>query len=152
MWARKQLGIGLAALSAAALWLSSGAPARAQDVVSLQATMILASDKPAAQDPRLDNIEYKLRRTFRFEYYKHIGEGSASVSLPGATVLSLGGGFQLNIAAADAGKGKVRAAVQWMRGGDVVLNTTVVMNRGAPVVLGGISHEGGTLIVTLVAQ
>ena len=67
-------------------------------------------------------------------------------------MLNLGGGFQLNLAAADAGKGRVRAAVQWMRGGEVVLNTTVVMSRGTPVVLGGISHEGGTLIVTLVAQ
>ena len=137
---------------AAGLWLAAGQPARAQQVVSIQATMIRASDIPVAQDPRLDNIEYQLRRTFRFEYYKHIGEGSAAVNLPGATVLSLGGGFQLNLAAADAGKGRVRAAVQWMRGGDVVLNTTVVMTRGVPVVLGGISHEGGTLIVTLVAQ
>ena len=137
---------------AAGIWLAVGQPAQAQQVVSIQATMIHASDTPVAQDPRLDNIEYQLRRTFRFEYYKHIGEGSAAVNLPGATVLSLGGGFQLNLSAADAGKGRVRATVQWMRGGDVVLNTTVVMNRGVPVVLGGISHEGGTLIITLVAQ
>ncbi|MBP7829851.1 MAG: hypothetical protein KA248_08035 [Kiritimatiellae bacterium] len=150
MWARKQLGIGLGL--AVALWLASGAGTQAQHVVSLKATMIHASDKPSAQDSRLDNIEYQLRRTFRFEYYKHIGEGSASVNLPGVTVLSLGSGFQLNLSAADAGKGKVRAAVQWMRGNDVVLNTTVVMTRRIPVVLGGISHEGGTLIVTLVAE
>jgi hypothetical protein len=152
MRVRDQFGIGAMLVLAAGLWLAAGLPARAQEVVTIQATMILASDQPTAQDPRLDNIEYKLRRTFRFEYYKHIGEGSAAVNLPGATVLNLGGGFQLNLAAADAGKGRVRAAVQWMRGGDAVLNTTVVMSRGVPVVLGGISHEGGTLIVTLVAQ
>ena len=152
MWGRDQFRMGAMLALAAGLWLAAGQPARAQQVVSIQAVMIHASDRPSAQDPRLDNIEYQLRRTFRFEYYKHIGEGSAAVNLPGATVLNLGGDFQLNLAASDAGKGRVRAAVQWMRGSDVVLNTTVVMTRGVPVVLGGISHEGGTLIVTLVAQ
>lgn len=151
MRARNGFRTGLPAALAAAFWLMAASAGLAQNLVSLQATLIHASDRPSAQDPRLDPIEYQLRRTFRFEYYKHIGEGSAAVNLPGVTTLNLGAGFHLNLSVVDAGKGRVRAAVQWMRGNEVVLNTTVVMNRKIPVVLGGISHEGGTLIVTLVA-
>lgn len=152
MRVHRHLHAGLAALLLAVLWCWTALSARAQTAVFLQATLILASDTPAAQDPRLENIEYQLRRTFRFEYYRHIGEGSAVLNLPGSTALDLGSGYRLNISASDGGKGRVRAAVQWLRGSEIVLNTTVNMSRRVPVVLGGISHEGGTLIVTLVAQ
>ena len=119
--------------------------------VSLEATMILASNEPAAQDPRLDAVEFKLRRIFGFEYYRYYGGGSAIVNLPGATAIALGHGFQLSVSAG-AKDGRVRAGITWLRGGEVVLSTTVNMERGTPVILGGIAHEGGTLIVTLVAR
>lgn len=121
------------------------------DPVNLEATMILASNEPAAQDPRLERIEFKLRRIFGFEYYKHYGEGSAIVSVPGETTLSLGHGFRLQISA-KPGDGRVRAGIHWFRGDEKVLSTTVNMERGTPVILGGIAHEGGTLIVTITAK
>ncbi len=127
-------------------------PARAAAPVTLEAMLILASNDPSAQDPRLDQIEYKLRRTFKFEYYRHYGGQSAIVNLPGQTSLDLGHGYRLSVSASEASDDRVRAGIQWFRGDEVVLNTTVVMSRGTPVVLGGVPHEGGTLIVTLVAR
>ncbi|MFH0915986.1 MAG: hypothetical protein V1912_06010, partial [bacterium] len=62
----------------------------------------------------------------------------------------LGHGNRLEVAASGAKDDKVRASVQWFRGDDLVLNTTVVTKRAHPVVLGGVAHDGGTLIVTLV--
>ena len=137
---------------AAGLWLAPAPEARAQAPVTIRAVLILASDRQAAQDPRLDLVEYKLRRMFRFEYYRHYGEGSAAVPLPGQATLELGRGFRLKLSASSAGKGQIRAGVHWLRGDEVVLNTAVAMNPGIPVILGGISHEGGTLIVTLTAE
>lgn len=122
------------------------------ETVKIQATMILASNDPAPQDSRLDKIEYKLRRIFGFEYYKHFGEGTAILNTPGQTSLDLGHSFRLSIATSDSGSDKIRTSVQWFRGDEVVLNTTVGMKRGVPVILGGISHGNGTLIVTLVAE
>lgn len=119
---------------------------------SLRATLILASNEPAAQDPRLDTVEYKLRRVFGFEYYRHYGENTAAVAIPGSTSLTLGHGNRLQIHLSGAGDNRLRAQVQWFRGEDLVLNTTVVVDRRAPVVLGGVSHENGTLIVTLQAE
>ena len=72
--------------------------------------------------------------------------------MPGGTTIDLGHGFTLDFNASDGGDGKIRANVRWLRGQDVVLNTTVGMKRNTPVILGGIQHEGGTLIVTLIAK
>jgi hypothetical protein len=121
-------------------------------VAGLRATLILASDDPAAQDPRLDRVEFRLRRIFHFPYYRHYGDGAAAVNLPGEATLRLGHGNDLQIHATDAKDGRVRAQVRWLRDGNLVLNTTVVMSRGTPVILGGVSQAGGTLIVTLVAE
>lgn len=141
-----------------ALWLALLAAAcvagtaTSSSGVTLEATMILASDQAAAQDPRLEFIEYKLRRIFGFEYYSYQGGDSASVALPGTVSLNPGRGSTLSVHVSDAGGDRVRASVQWLRGGTVVLNTTVAMKRGAPVILGGISEGKGKLIVTLVAR
>jgi hypothetical protein len=135
------------------LALSPLAPVAAADrPVALKATLILASNEPAAQDSRLDNVEYKLRRVFGFEYYRHYGESTAAVAVPGSTSLTLGHGNRLQIHISGAKDNRLRAQVQWFRGNDLVLNTTVVVDRRTPVVLGGVSHENGTLIVTLQAE
>jgi hypothetical protein len=120
--------------------------------VTIQATLILASNDPAPMDSRLDRIEYKLRRIFGFEYYRHYGEGSALLNLPGESTVELGHGFRITMSSSGSKDGKIRTSVQWFRGDEMVLNTIVGMKRGVPVILGGISHEGGTLIVTLVAE
>jgi hypothetical protein len=125
--------------------------ARAQ-TITLHARLILASNEPAAQDPRLEDIEYKLRRIFGFEYYQMLGKGGGIVDLPGDVSIVLGRDCRLSISAAQARGGQIRASVQWMRGKEVVLNTTVVMGRGAGVILGGVSHERGTLLVALDAR
>lgn len=141
---------GVLPLLALLLLSVAARPAEAAPV-KIQATLILASNEPAAQDQRLDAVEYKLRRIFGFEYYRHYGEQSGIVNVPGATTLNLGSGYRLELRVSDAKEG-VRTAVQWFRGDEVVLNTTVRMQRRVPVILGGISHGGGTLIVTLVAE
>lgn len=131
--------------------LATAAVSRSEPV-TIQAMLILASNDPAPLDSRLDKVEYKLRRIFGFEYYKHYGEGAAVLNLPGQSSVELGHGFRLNLTSSGSKDDKIRTSVQWFRGDEMVLNTTVGMKRGVPVILGGISHDGGTLIVTLVAE
>jgi hypothetical protein len=131
--------------------LAAASVSRAEPV-TIRATLILASNDPAPLDSRLDRVEYKLRRIFGFEYYRHYGEGSALLNLPGESTVELGHGFRLTISSSGSKVDKIRTNVQWFRRDEMVLNTTVGMKRGVPVILGGISHEGGTLIVTLMAE
>jgi hypothetical protein len=138
-------------LLAAVCLLSAAGISRAEST-TIRAMLILASNDGAPQDARLDKIEYKLRRIFQFEYYRFYGEGEVFLNLPGQATIDLGRGFRLSISASDSGDYKVRTSVQWFRGDEMVLNTTVGMSRGVPVILGGISQDSGKLIVTLVAE
>ena len=151
MRAHKTSHVFVSVLLAAACLLATAAVSRAEPV-TIQATLILASNEQAPLDSRLDKVEYKLRRIFGFEYYRHYGEGTAVLNLPGQSTLDLGHGFRLSISTDSSRDDKIRASVQWFRGDEMVLNTTVGMKRGVPVILGGISHGSGTLIVTLVAE
>lgn len=135
-----------------ALGLLLGTVARAGDgAVTIEAMMIHASNEAAPMDQRLEKVEFQLRRIFGFQFYKHYGEGQAMLHLPGQTTVALGHGFHLEINAQHR-DGKIRAQVNWIRGGESLLNTTVSMKPGNHVILGGVPFEGGTLIVTLVAR
>jgi hypothetical protein len=140
---KKWITVFLVAMACSAGSASAG-------TATLHATLVLANNDPAALDKRLDKISFQLRRMFRFEYYHFFGEGEAAVNLPGTAVIDLGHDNVLNIQA--SGGDKIRAEVNWTRGGQSMLNTTVSLKRGAHVVLGGPPHEGGTLIVTLEAR
>jgi hypothetical protein len=135
-----------------ALAIGVAGPARAGDrPITFEATLILASNEPAALDRRLDQISFQLRRIFKFEHFKYMGGGQASADLPAEFSISLGHGQELKVDATHK-DGRIRAQVNWLRDGASVLNTAVGMKRGAHAILGGIPHGSGTLIVTLVAR
>ncbi len=140
---RRKTGLG----RGVALWLLLAGTASAEPL-TLSAQMILASDERAAMDHRLEKIEYKLRRVFRFEYYRQYGEGSALMPVPSEATLDLGHGYRIE-AALSPGKKKVRARIRWMKGDAAILTTAVGLQRGVPAILGGAPHEGGKLIVVL---
>lgn len=123
----------------------------AERPVSFEATLILASNEPAALDRRLDEISFQLRRVFRFEHFRFMGNASASADLPSDFTMDLGQGNTLAVSASHR-DGRIRAHVNWRQNGTSVLNTAVGMKRGAHAILGGIPHRDGTLIVTLVAK
>ena len=124
----------------------------AQDTATLKAVMIYASDKPAPIDLRLENIEYKLRRIFKFEHYLHYGEGTLTLTLPGSGTIKLGKGYELDVQASRISGGRIRAEVTWRKGNVKLLHTAQAVGRKTPAVLGGAGHDDGTLIVTLVLE
>ena len=119
--------------------------------VSMDAMLILASNDPAPLDRRLERVEYKLRPLFRFEYYRYMGEGTGLLNLPGETSIALGDGHHLQLRGSEK-DGGTRVEVRWFRGEQALLNTAVNLKPGKPVILGGVPHEKGTLIVTLTAR
>jgi hypothetical protein len=132
--------------------LAFASHSQANGTVTLKAVMIHASNQPAALDRRIENIEYKLRRVFKFKHYKHVGKGNITLSLPGKGTIALGSGYSLEVEASPAGKGRVRTRVHWRKGGSTLLRTSTVVSRSVPTVLGGASHGSGKMIVTLVVE
>ena len=131
-------------------WMALGHPAAARaDGVSADATLILASDTGNGSDPQLGGFESRLRRLFRFKNYQLRGSGSANLSVPGKGTIGLPDNCRIALAVSDAGGGRLRVEVKWIRGGEMVVNTTVVNQRGDPIILGGPPFSGGTLIVSI---
>jgi len=124
----------------------------ASEPVAVDAMLILASDKPAAMDPRLDRVEYRLRRIFGFEYYSLYGSSSGALNVPGVTTMDLGHGYTLSVDAKKKEDGKVVAEVRWHKGDVNLVSTRVSIGAGAPVVLGGPQDDEGTLILTLMLR
>ena len=119
---------------------------------SLQATLVLASNSDAAPDRSLGSLDGALRRLFKFKHYKRLGSARTTTALPGKATMQLGHGNVLAVDVEDAGGGTLRAKVRWTKGSQGVLNTTVVLRKGTPAMLGGASHDGGKLIVALTAR
>ena len=138
-------------LPIALIFLCTAVSATAENV-TFNALLIHASNEPSAQDLRLEKVEYRLRRIFGFTFYKHYGEATMTSPLPGRFTLSMGHGNSLSISASGAKKGRVEAKIEWTSGGNTMLNTTVVMTRGTPVILGGGQQDNGTLIVAITAE
>lgn len=122
--------------------------AASAQTVSLDAMLIHASDRPAALDTRLDRIEYKLRRIFQFEHYAFMGETRTLINLPSQTRVDIGHGYTLDVSASSR-DGRVRAEIQWYRGDERMMRTSIAQKRGVPAILGGPPHDGGVLILVV---
>ena len=134
-------------LLALALCVTAFTSATAQ-TVTLDAKLIHASDRPAALDTRLDRIEYRLRRIFQFEHYAFLHEQQLLLTLPSRTRVDIGHGYAIDVNASER-NGRVRAELQWYRGGQRLMSTSIAQRRGVPAILGGPPHDGGVLILWL---
>ena len=119
---------------------------------SLQAVLVLASNKEAPADRTLGGLDTSLRRIFKFKHYEKLGSAQSTVKVPGKATLKVGHGNVLTVDLSDAGNGQTRAAVRWTKDGKGVVSTTVVLRRGTPALLGGASHAGGKLVVALTGR
>jgi hypothetical protein len=124
------------------------------DQARVRAILVIASNDKGGTDARLAAFEPTLRRLLRFESYRLVGEGSATLSVPGKSNVNLGRGHSLELEAEKSdGKG-VRLRVGWENNGRSLMNTGLALRPGVPAVLGGPSSgkEGEVWAVILVAN
>jgi len=126
--------------------------ARAEERVSLQGILIAASNQEGQTDRRLAPFEGNLRRVLRFRSYRYIGEGSASLGVPGEGSLSLGRGHRLELSTDGSRGDQVRVSVQWRDGGSTVLNTGLSLAPGAHTVLGGARGENDEVYAVILIR
>lgn len=121
--------------------------ARAADA-GVKGILISASNEKGESDPRLAAYVPNLKRILRFESFRHLGEDSASLSVPGSGELSLGNGQTVSLETENA-DGKTLLKVRW--GG---VRHEYVLQRGGTTVLGGSStgKKGEVYAVILVGR
>lgn len=121
------------------LWLIFGATlaARAAENASVHAILISASNEPGKTDGRLSQYEPTLKRILRFESYRFLGQGTATLRNDRPSHISLGEGQSLRLSSEEPGKHGVRVKVIWENGGRTLMETGLSLRPGAPAVLGG---------------
>jgi hypothetical protein len=137
------------------VFVSSFAPiTRAAERASIQGILISASNDKGETDRRLAPYEPTLRRILRFESYRFLGDGSASLNPSEKGHLSLGDGHELEIDSESSDGKSVKLRVRWLKGGRVLMNTGLVLRAGIPAVLGGPStgHKNEVFAVILVGR
>jgi hypothetical protein len=124
-----------------------------QKSANLRAILVSASPKGGETDRRLAPYEATLRRILRFESFRHLGEGRATLAFPGEASLSLGQGHSLALESENA-KGGLRVQVSWTEGGRSLMRTGLVLRPGVPAVLGGPPQgkDGEVLAVIVIAE
>lgn len=135
--------------------LTAAPSARAQgDSVSVRGILVVASNQAGETDRRLTAYEPTLRRILRFESYRFIGDGHASLAAPGKGGFPLGRGHKLDLER-EAGDGKsLRIRVRWSEGDRSLMNTSLQLRPGVPAVLGGPAwgDKGEVCAVILIAE
>lgn len=130
---------------------------RARPSVRLQ-FQVIEADGAAQADPAIADVERQLRKLFRFEGYRLVGEAIIGGTENSSVSQEFGSGEELYFIRVDiinvrgnADSGSVRLAVEFstMDGGS--LSTTVNARSGQTVVLGNaqLRRGGGTLILAV---
>lgn len=140
------LRIALALLVLAA----ASSVARAAEQASIRAILVTASNEKGQSDRRLAAFEPTLRRILRFESYRFVGEGSASLAVPGKGPISLGDGHRLDLDAESSGAGGIRVNVRWSDGNRVLMQSGLSLRPGVPAVLGGPRKGDGEVYAVIV--
>lgn len=126
------------------------AQAHAAERASIRGILVAASNAKAPSDGRLAAYEPTLRRILRFESYRFLGEGSASLNVPAQGQLSLGQGHRLEIETESSNDKTVRVKVSWLDGDRVLMETGLALRPGVPAVLGGPSRGDGEVYAVIV--
>ena len=123
---------------------------RAAERTSLRAILVAASNEKGASDRRLAAYEPTLRSILRFESYRFLGEGSATLGVPEEGTLALGQGHRLEIETEGSGKGAFRLRVAWYDGDQILMRTAITQRPGVPSVLGGPRRSDGEVYAVIV--
>lgn len=131
------------ALSALVL---GGNPAEA---ATLEATLIYASEEPASLDRRMDNIEFRLRRLFKFEHYQLLDQQTALIGSKSETEISFVEGYSLHLTTGKGGEKGFPVTIVWNKNGKKLMTTGIKVGKSKPAVLGGPSYRKGNLILSI---
>ena len=145
-------------LGAGLLSLIGPAPAAAQpptpvQIVRLTVQVLLASDAEApsvaVMPEDLRHLIPKLQQLFRYKQYQLVQQYWGQAPVGGVQRWSVVGERTLEVSPERVAGNSARLEVRLQRGTMIELTTTMRVNPGAPVVMGGPRHGEGVLIVIL---
>lgn len=130
---------------------SAGAAAPAGSVV-VEIGVVVASTTGSTIDPSLSSIRSKLQAMFNYPSYDLVDRMKRPLGTGETGEFQIPGNRTIRVVPVEAQGNKVRLGVQIMEGGKNLLSTTLGLNRGGMVLVGGPPYQSGVLILLLSAE
>lgn len=137
------------AISLCALSICSETRAASAQV---EATLVLANSSGQGIDPALNKFASNLKKLFKHNSFKLEARSNTRVDLPGNALMSLGGGYQVALKTEPANDGRIRLSARWTKGSQKLVDTTMIVSKNRPTVLGGPRVNNGNLILILIVR
>ncbi|HEY5997545.1 MAG TPA: hypothetical protein VIU29_11025 [Candidatus Deferrimicrobiaceae bacterium] len=133
------------------LLLLNGA-AFAAPSVSIEVAIAQASHEGSAIDPALSKMKSKLQSMFNYTSYKMLDRQKRTIPVGSTGEIPLPGNRVLKATPASLDGTKIKLNVQILEGGKDKLTTSLGLNKGGMVLVGGPSYQNGVLILIISAE
>jgi hypothetical protein len=134
------------------LVLLPSVPSGAANAVSVDVGAVYASNEGTSIDPALGTIRGKLQSMFNYTSYRMLDRKRRSLAVGETGEFELPGRRSMRATPLPAQGNKVRLSIQISDGQRKLLTTTLGLNRGGMVLVGGPSYQAGVLILIISAE
>jgi hypothetical protein len=111
---------------------------------------ILASNQTDEFDPRLNTMRNQLK-VMKYRSYRLLKEDIQNVPWQGNASFDIPGGRLLLVTPQEFRNKQISLKIRLQHGDKPVVDTTVRLNNGGNLLLGGPPHEGGVLVLSISA-
>jgi hypothetical protein len=111
---------------------------------------ILASNQTDEFDPRLNTMRNQLK-VMKYRSYRLLKEDIQNVPWQGNASFDIPGGRSLLVTPQEFRNKQISLKIRLQHGDKPVVDTTVRLNNGGNLLLGGPPHEGGVLVLSISA-
>lgn len=118
--------------------------------VQVKIGTILASNQSDEFDPKLNNMKNQLK-VMKYRSYRLLKEESQNVPWQGNATFDIPGGRSLVVTPQEFRNQRLALKVHLQQGEKPLLDTTVRLSNKGNFLLGGPSHEGGALVLSISA-
>ena len=136
------------ALLLAAGWLH--AADTAPQSVQVTVRSILAGNQNDEFDPKLKGLEQQLK-PLKNRSYRALKDESQTIPWQGSKVFEIPGGRSLTIATQEFQNNRIGLKIRLTQGEKPLIDTTVKIPNKGNIILGGPTHEGGSLVLSISA-
>jgi len=111
---------------------------------------ILAGDKSDEFDPKLKDMEQQLK-PLKHRSYRALKDETQTVPWQGSKAFEIPGGRSLTIVPQEFQENRIGLKIRLTQGDKPLIDTTVKIANKGNFILGGPSHEGGSLVLSISA-
>jgi hypothetical protein len=128
------------------------AVAHAAPSVTVEVGVAHASNEGSSIDPALSKLKSKLQDMFKYSSYKMLDRQKRTIAVGATGEIPLPGNRVLKATPASVEGGKIKLDVQILEAGKNKLTTSLGLNKGGMVLVGGPAYQNGVLILVISAE